>query len=660
MSAFPRALTVTRESLIVLTHDSALVETLQVLGQDHDIFTVDAEAELANQLLGEHAGVAIIDAAAAASPVSKLTERLKAQFPDLVLIVAGGLDDQNSLGAQITKGTVYRFLHKPVSAQRVRLFVDASWRRHGEEHAGVVETMAATTVVPQRRSGLAPALLVVGGAALGALCLLAVWFMLRKPEAARPLETAATGATEAPLSAAARDEVLEGILARADKAYAAGVLIAPPQENAADLYRQALKRNANDPRADSGLEKVIDKLLSAAEEDLLALQIDQAQKLTDQARAIKPDHVRVVFLTAQLGKERERAVLTKAREAAASGNLEQAISVLDGASRQNGDRSTLVAEARRELEQKKGLDERIRDYLRKAADRMRGGELVAPSQDNARFFVESARAIAPENADVRQAERQLGDRLVAEARKALTAGHADEADRWIQSAADTGVTGDDINSLKNEEQRVRTAAKADAQARLVLLFNQRLTQGRVVDPGGDSAKFYLEQLTLTDASQPSTLVARQDFVSRTLGETKTAIRRKDYAAARRWLGEARDAGGDAATLSAADRDISTAQDNEQHAPEFVSAGALKLTRYVPPEFPLAASSRGLSGWVDVQFVVKSDGTTGEVTIVGAEPVGFFEQAALEAVRKWRYRPVLSDGKAVDQRARVRMTFSLQK
>ena len=657
MSAFPRPETTTGESLIVLSTDSALVETLQVLGHDHDIFTVGAESDLAAQLIAEHAGVAILDAQSVTTAIEKLTDRLKSQFPDLVLIVAGGVEDQSALAAQITNGTVYRFLHKPVSEQRVRLFVEAAWRRHGQEHSGVADIMATTMVLPPKRSSssaanLPPALLVGCGAAIGALALLAVWLALRKPDVPQSAATAGSNS----LATAARDEVLEGLLARADKAFAAGAYVSPAEENAADLYRQALRRNANDPRAGEGLEKIIDKLLSGAEEQLLAQHVDEAQNLTDAARAIKPDHVRVAFLTAQIGKERERAVLMQARQAAASGNLEQAIAVLDGASRQTG-RSSLVAEARRELEQKK-FDGRVTEYLRKSTDKMRRGELLEPAQDNARFYIESARAIAPNDTEVKQAVRQLGDRLVTEARKALTAGNADQADRWIQAAAETGVSRDDINSLTREQQRVRTAAKADAMARLTLLFNQRITQGRVDDPSGDSAKFYLAQLVQSDATHPSTVLARQTFATRSLDEARGAVRKQDYVSARRWITEAHDAGADDASIADLNRDISSAQDPAKRASEIVSAGLLQRTRYVAPDFPTNARTRGLSGWVDVQFTVRSDGTPTDVSIVGAEPVGVFEQAATDAVKKWHYRPVVRDGQTVDQLARVRVRFSL--
>jgi len=40
----------------------------------------------------------------------------------------------------------------------------------------------------------------------------------------------------------------ESLLTRADTAMAAGALVAPPGQNAADLYKQALHRNGSDPR----------------------------------------------------------------------------------------------------------------------------------------------------------------------------------------------------------------------------------------------------------------------------------------------------------------------------------------------------------------------------------------------------------------------------
>ena len=108
-------------------------------------------------------------------------------------------------------------------------------------------------------------------------------------------------------------------------------------------------------------------------------------------RTSSPIHVRVAFLQAQIGKERERAVLAQARQAAASGHIEQALAALDGANHDTR-QSPLVNETRQELEQKQ-LDTRIRDFLSRANDRMRDGQLVEPPQDNAGFYIESARGV---------------------------------------------------------------------------------------------------------------------------------------------------------------------------------------------------------------------------------------------------------------------------
>ena len=63
-----------------------------------------------------------------------MAERLRETWPDLVLVVVGTAEEQSKVASQITSGVVYRFLHRPVSAPRVRLFVEAALRRHEVEN----------------------------------------------------------------------------------------------------------------------------------------------------------------------------------------------------------------------------------------------------------------------------------------------------------------------------------------------------------------------------------------------------------------------------------------------------------------------------------------------------------------------------------------------
>jgi protein TonB len=414
-------------------------------------------------------------------------------------------------------------------------------------------------------------------------------------------------------------------LTRADGALAAGALVAPPHENAAGLYREALQRNARDPRAVNGLEQVIGRLLAAAEGELQKQHLDAAQQLTEQARAIDPNHARVAFLAAQIAAQR----------------------------------STLAEEARAQLAQKQ-LDSRVADYLSRGRDALARGALIAPAEDNARSYIESARALAPGDAGVQQARQELVDRLENEARQALAAKNAEQADSWITAAADAGADATQIKPLREQAQQLRSAAGTEALARLAAAFNERLERGQLLEPANDSARFYLTQLVQAAADDPATQRARSAYGARLLDEGRNALRAQDFAATRRWLAEARDASADAAGIAALDAALSAAQDAAQPAPSYINASALTRTHYVAPQFPVVARVRGIDGWVDLQFVVGSEGAVSDVAVVGAEPAGIFETAALDAVRHWRYQPVVHDGRAVSQPARVRLRFTVQR
>src|SRR5688500_3542095 len=220
------------ESLVVLTSDVELLQTLRAVAADHDISTVGAEADLAQHLLNDHAGVAVLDTASVTTPIGQLCDRLKSQFPDLVLVVAGRVEDQALLTTQITRGTVYRFLHKPVSEQRVRLFVTAAWRRHGVEHAEVLEATATNlrrpnwaTPKPAQKNMLS----LGGGAA--AIVIVPVAFGLFSGGSDEAPSTCVT-TTNAPTTGVSNDAELEKLLARANEAFEKGALVVPAGDNA--------------------------------------------------------------------------------------------------------------------------------------------------------------------------------------------------------------------------------------------------------------------------------------------------------------------------------------------------------------------------------------------------------------------------------------------
>ena len=57
-----------------------------------------------------------------------------------------------------------------------------------------------------------------------------------------------------------------------------------------------------------------------------------------------------------------------------------------------------------------------------------------------------------------------------------------------------------------------------------------------------------------------------------------------------------------------------------------------------PIYPRIAQQKDVEGRVVLSITIMSDGTVRDVKVVSAQPRGYFEEAALRAVRTWRYRP----------------------
>ena len=69
---------------------------------------------------------------------------------------------------------------------------------------------------------------------------------------------------------------------------------------------------------------------------------------------------------------------------------------------------------------------------------------------------------------------------------------------------------------------------------------------------------------------------------------------------------------------------------------------------INPDYPPRALSRGLEGWVQVQFTITPTGTVEDAVVVNAEPKNIFDDAALKAIARWRYNPKVEGGVAVER------------
>ena len=82
---------------------------------------------------------------------------------------------------------------------------------------------------------------------------------------------------------------------------------------------------------------------------------------------------------------------------------------------------------------------------------------------------------------------------------------------------------------------------------------------------------------------------------------------------------------------------------------------------VDPDYPPRARQRGIEGYVDLEFTIGPTGAVENPRVIGANPTGVFDEAALRAVRRWRYNPKLENGVAVSRPGiRVRLRFEMER
>lgn len=77
-----------------------------------------------------------------------------------------------------------------------------------------------------------------------------------------------------------------------------------------------------------------------------------------------------------------------------------------------------------------------------------------------------------------------------------------------------------------------------------------------------------------------------------------------------------------------------------------------------PAYPPVVRATGIEGTVDVALTVLRDGSVGWVRVMRADPRGYFEQAASQGVRGWRFAPATLDGQPIECRMRTRVRFTL--
>ncbi|GAB4279464.1 MAG: energy transducer TonB [Methylomicrobium sp.] len=81
---------------------------------------------------------------------------------------------------------------------------------------------------------------------------------------------------------------------------------------------------------------------------------------------------------------------------------------------------------------------------------------------------------------------------------------------------------------------------------------------------------------------------------------------------------------------------------------------------IPPRYPMRAANRRIEGWVKVEFTITKSGDVTDAVVVDAHPSDIFNREALNAVKRWKFKPKVVNGNAYEQRAQQTLEFKLSK
>ncbi len=275
--------------LIVVSDDEGLLQTLRTaVGSARRIWQISSSDKVSDLLIAGEVGILILDVPAGGGSARFIVD-IKRQFPDLVIVLAGNREAETALAALISDGSVYRFMHKPLSPARAKLFVEAAVKRYEERRPIWTRPPRGASAGTRRlRSiGAAAAMLLIGAVAVHARF--------------------QHGAAVAPPSARSAPARTPSLTERAAAALAANRLIEPAGDNALELYLRAVADDPQDPAARLGLVEVRDRLFARAQDAILEDRVADAKIAIETARRAGVEHGRIELLAAELAKAERSA-----------------------------------------------------------------------------------------------------------------------------------------------------------------------------------------------------------------------------------------------------------------------------------------------------------------------------------------------------------------
>jgi len=416
------------------------------------------------------------------------------------------------------------------------------------------------------------------------------------------------------------------------------------------------------------LDAVLGQALTMAESAMLEARLDDTDAALQRVETVDPQNVRLPFLKAQLSQMLLRERLDEARTAIRDNRFEDAGTALSAARQLDVSDTTEIEAVVAELNSARSAQQ-VDDVLAKAAARLESGDLLSPSNDNARYYYELVLSNDVDNTAARQGLSVIAGKLAFQARTEIDNGDLSLAEDTLANARAIDPANSEVAASATALANERTNL-ADQQRRNDAERQARADRQAEAERQAEADRLAAERQAEADRQAAANSVAEQPTVTDEAGSTTNETAAKTVTTMA--LAEDATSAGSAEKFesvvgsTAADnssQDETPVQTQEPAKTEIVqqptAVSSLNRIKYVAPKYPRSAQRRNLSGWVDIVFTVTTDGTVKDIDVRKAEPDETFINSAVKAVEKWEFEPVVENGAIVEKRAGVRMMFALE-
>ncbi len=673
--------------------DDFLLELGEALAGQASVNPVDSIDTAIGQLASTKRGQMLVIDARATDDVRALVQRATQQAPNAVVVVFADADSEKRIASAVKGTSVFAVLTIPIEGAKTTAVLDAAItdaanrnaaaRGSGTERAGAAAAPTLDSFRPAMSHSAAKESEEPGeggrkwplwaglGLAVVALAAGGAWYFtthgkttsaLTAPQALGTIashpgtasETAAAlpqPAVDTSIVAGQVDDLLEKArLAMRDRRYTA-----PTGDNALVYYRSALAADPTNGEAKDGLRRVGDVLIARFNDAISGSHYNDAALALASLKLVAPSD-------SHLGSFQLQLSTVAISKAFADGNADRAAALVRQAQQSGDVPAAQLATWRAQLAHLQQAD-KVQSLASLVLDRIRSDQLTGPAGDSAESYLTELRAAAPTAPATERATGALVDAFFSKARQNALSGDTTDEDRWVAAARANGASSADVAAFQRDLTGAQAkAAHAKAEG-LVSLVRQRLSSGALTSPAGDSAADYLQQLESghpTGSAQAAAMQVRSALAAELITRARAEMRSSETAQANSDLAAATSWGASAAAVAAV-RQLGASQAQPQAAagPDLQAlAQQLQRTGYVAPEYPDRALTDRISGSVTVQYIVDKKGRTRDVKVVESVPRGVFDDAAIGAIRRWRYRPAQYNGQAVEVPVRTRIRFEL--